>query len=153
MRRASRTRTARERARSAAGRPRTSSAAGSRAGRRARSRSIDHLEVDILERRGDDANAVDLLTRGDELAHDPRHVVAARVGEALRAGGSVDLDSALVAQVVRRAGRDDPTVVDDHDAVADELDLREQVRVEQYRDSALAQLLEQATHDTPPGGI
>ncbi len=43
--------------------------------------------------------------------------------------------------------RDDPAVEQDDDAVADELDLAEQVGVEEHRDAAPAQLLEQLAHD------
>ena len=44
-------------------------------------------------------------------------------------------------------------MVDDYDAVANALDLGEQVRVQQHRDPSPAQLLEQAAHDAPAGGI
>ena len=53
----------------------------------------------------------------------------------------------------RRARRDDLAAGDDRHAVADQLDLRQQVRVQQHRDAALAQVLEQLAHRPPPGRV
>src|SRR4051812_48583346 len=100
MPRARPTRRARERAASVRGRRRTSFDAGSRGGRRARWSSLDDLQVDVLEARGDDADAVELLARLDELAHDARHVLAARVGKAARSRRRLDLHPTLPAQLV-----------------------------------------------------
>src|SRR5262245_56165275 len=131
------------------GRPRTSSAAGSRGGRRARWRSIvDYFQVDVLEAGRDHAHGVDVLAGCDELADDARQVVPAGVAEPFRAGSGLDLHPALPPEVIRRAGRDHASMVDDDDVVADELDLREEVRVEEHRRPAPTQLLEQAAHDT-----
>src|SRR4051794_37794388 len=113
-------RTARGSTASARARPRTSCGAGSRAGRTARSSSLDDLQIDVLEARRDDADAVDRLALGDELADEPGHVVAACVGEAPRPGRDFDLDAALPAQLVGRPSRDDAPVVDDHDVIAHE---------------------------------
>ena len=44
-------------------------------------------------------------------------------------------------------------MVDDHDVIADELDLREEMRVQQHRGAARTQLLEQAAHDAAPGRV
>ena len=56
-------------------------------------------------------------------------------------------------QIVGPPGGDDPAVVDDHDVVAHQLDLREQVRVEQDGGAARAQLLEQRPDDAPAGRV
>ena len=53
----------------------------------------------------------------------------------------------------RAARRHQLAAVDDRDAVADELDLGEQVRVEQHRDAAAAQLDEQLAHVAPAGRV
>ena len=54
---------------------------------------------------------------------------------------------------MRRACRDKLAPEQDRDAVADELDLREQVRVEQHGDPAPTQLLEQQPDRAPTHGI
>jgi hypothetical protein len=43
--------------------------------------------------------------------------------------------------------------VQDHDAVADQLDLAQQVRVQQHRGSAVAQLFEQQAHGAAAGRV
>src|SRR2546425_12281459 len=116
---------------SARGRPQTSGGAGSPAGRRARSWSLDHFEVHVLECRGHHSYAEDFVAGRDELSHDARHVLTVRVWKAPRAVCGLDLDAPGTAKLVRRTRGDDPPVVDDHDTVADALDLGEQVRVEQ----------------------
>src|SRR5258706_307956 len=50
-------------------------------------------------------------------------------------------------------GRDDVAVEQDRDAVADELDLGKQVRVEEDGDAAALQVLEQQADDSPADGI
>jgi hypothetical protein len=55
----------------------------------------------------------------------------------------LNLDATRARQVLRPAGGNDPSAREDHDPVADELDLAEQVRVEQNADLTPAQLLEQ----------
>ena len=64
-----------------------------------------------------------------------------------------DLDTARPREVVRRAGGDDATLAQDRDAVAHELHLAEQVRVQQHRDAAPLQLLQNVAHGAPPGRI
>src|SRR5213594_2909166 len=81
----------------------TFAGAGSRGSRRARSSSFDGLKIDVLQRGANDADAVDLLARGDELADDPRHVLAPRGGKVLHAVARLDLHPALPAQLVRRS--------------------------------------------------
>src|SRR5205823_112732 len=52
-----------------------------------------------------------------------------------------------------RPSRHDLAAEQDDDAVTDELDLAQQVRVEQHGDAAPLQLLEQRPHGTPPNRI
>jgi hypothetical protein len=87
------------------------------------------------------------------LADDPRHVLAAGVGQAAHACGGLDLDAAGRGQVLRPALGHHPAAVDDHDPVADELDLAEQVRVQQHADPLLAQPDEQVAHRAPAARV
>jgi hypothetical protein len=111
--------------------------------RRSGSFPANCLEVRLLEGRGQDAHAVHLAAGGDELGHQPRHVLT---GGALVQPCSLvglDLDPAGAAERGRRALGHDGAAEQDHHAVADELDLAQQVRVEQHRGAAAPKLLEQ----------
>ena len=93
---------------SAARRRRTRAGAATRAARSPRrsgrrSSPADHLEVRVLERRAHDPDLVDVLARLDQLAHDPRDVLARGLRERARAAPGVDLDAARVRELRRRA--------------------------------------------------
>src|SRR5262249_53293688 len=57
------------------------------------------------------------------------------------------------AQLRRRSLFDDLPAQQDHDAVADKLDLAQQVRVQQYRGSPAPQFLEQQAYGAAPGRV
>ena len=80
---------------------------------------------------------------------------ARRPGVCIRSGPAVrlDLDTARPRKFSGRPGRHDLAAEQDDDAVTDELDLAQQVRVEQHGDAAPLQLLEQRPHGTPPNRI
>src|SRR5437870_2716054 len=78
-----------------------------------------------------------------ELLDEPWDVGARRPREGADAGRGLDLDAPGARELCRRPGRDDLTREQDRDAVADELDLGEQVRVQEDGDAAAAQALEQ----------
>ena len=73
--------------------------------------------------------------------------------EALRAGRRLDLDAVRARELVRAALGQQLAAVDDRDAVADLLDLAEQVGVQQHGDAAAAQLDEQVADDPPPDRV
>src|SRR5207245_11143544 len=106
----------------------------------------DLLEVDLFERRGQDADAVALPSGGDAVGDESRRVVSAGAGDRLDARVRLELDAARSRELRRRPGRDDLASEQDRHTVADELDLGEQVRVEENGDAAAAQLLEQQPH-------
>ena len=107
----------------------------------------------VLQRGGEHAHAEDVLAGVDQLAHDPRGVLAAGAGEDARAGARLHLHAARPGEVRGRARGHHLAVVDDRHAVAHELDLRQQVGVEQHADAALAQPFEQAAHRAAAGGV
>ena len=74
-------------------------------------------------------------------------------GNTARAAVEVDLHAARARERVRRALADRAAAGDDHDPVADELDLAEQMGVQQHGDPPLAQALEDAADEPAPGGI
>src|SRR4029450_2296611 len=82
----------------------------------------DGLEVRLLEGRRQDLHAVDAAAGGDEFGHQPRHVLPPPL-VALCSLVGLDLDSAGATQLGGRALCDDRSAVQDHDAVADQLDL------------------------------
>src|SRR4029079_18627676 len=140
---------------SAAGRLRTPSAAAPRAARtrrssgwRSRCFASDGLEVGVLKGRGKDTHAVDVAPGPDQLGDEPRHVLAGALVD-LRPLVRLDLDPARSAQLRRRALAYHLTAQQDHDAVADELDLAQQVRIEQDRGATALQLLQQLPHRAP----
>ena len=99
--------------------------------RRSRDLVPHGLEIRVLERRREDPDAVDLPARRDRFGNEPRRILP---------GGSLDrpcplvgleLDPARPRELGGRPGGDDLARAEDRDAVADELDLGEQVRVEQ----------------------
>ena len=65
----------------------------------------------------------------------------------------LDLDAARVRELGGRARRDHLAARDDRHAVAHQLDLGQQVRVQQHRDAARAQRLQQLAHRPPPGRV
>ena len=100
-----------------------------------------------------DAHAVDALARGDQRA---RRSAATSSRPASGNGASRPRGRPprrRPRQLVRRARRDGAAAGDDRDPVADELDLAEQVRVQQDRDAAAAQLLEELADDPPAGRV
>ena len=118
-------------------------------------RRLDRLEVRVLERAAHDAHAVDPLALARRAARrcagtssrpaSGNRRVAAVESRSPRRRAPRELVGAPSAIVRPRSMIDD--------AVADELDLAEQVRVQQHRDAAPAQLLEQAADGAPAGGI
>src|SRR6266540_6168907 len=121
--------------------------------RRSRCLAADRLEVDLLERRAEEANAVDALAGGDELRDEPRDVFAARSLVGADAACGLDLDAARLRQLRGRAGGDDASVEQDRDPVADELDLAQEVRVEEDRDAAVPEPLEQLAYGASPNRV
>src|SRR5439155_15876223 len=113
----------------------------------------DGLDVDLLQRRRADAHAVDLPAVTDELLHELRDVVAAGVAVYLGPSIRVDLDAARARELRGRSRSDDLAREQDHDAVADELDLAQQMRVQQHGDAAASKLLEQRADRPPADGI
>ena len=73
--------------------------------------------------------------------------------EHARAVRGLDLDAARPAQLLRRPGGDHLAAGDDRHAVAHQLDLRQQVRVQQHGHAAVAQVLEQPPHGAPAGRV
>ncbi len=115
--------------------------------------SPDRLQVGVLERGAQDPHLVHVLARRDEVAHDARRLFARGVREPPRPVRRLDLHPAVAAELARRARPDQLAASDDRHAVAHELDLRQQVRVEQHRDALATQVLEQPPHGAPPGGV
>ena len=91
------------------------------------------------------ADAVDLAAVGDQLGHDPG-ASSRPASEAPDALLRLDLDAPRAGQLVGAARRHDLALREDDDAVADELDLAQEMRVQEHRDAAPAQLLEQPAH-------
>src|SRR5687768_12995947 len=71
----------------------------------ARSSPAHHLEVGVLQRGADDADLVDVLARLDQLAHDPRDLVAAGLREVAHAAPGLDLHTARLRELRGRARR------------------------------------------------
>src|SRR5580765_7310828 len=109
----------------------------------------DRLQVDVLEGGREHADAVDLLALGNEAGDDRGHVVARGALEQTDAGRRLHLDTACARQIRWRSLGDESPPRDDRHAVADQLDLAQQVRVEQDGVAARPQLLEQYTDHAP----
>src|SRR3954447_147611 len=111
------------------------------------------LEIRVLQRGREDADAVDAPARRDRFRDETGRIVPR--GALDRAGPLVglELDSARPREGCGRAGGDDLAGAQDRDTVAHELDLREEVRVEQNGDTAVTHLLEQYADDSAPGRI
>src|SRR5581483_6727459 len=91
--------------------------------------------------------------RGDELLDEPRRVRAARALEQAHALVRLDLDPARAGELGGRPRGGDAPVEEDDDAIAHELDLAQQVRVEEHRDALRAQLLEKLPHGAAPDRV
>src|SRR5207237_3177918 len=118
--------TGRGTARSARARRRTPSCGRPPAGRSPRSPrrwsrglSSDRLEVDLLERRGQNARLVDALACADELFDDPGHVLTRARNDPAAAIG-LELDPPRLGELPRRACSDDLAGKEDDDPVADQ---------------------------------
>src|SRR5581483_3745193 len=105
------------------------------------------------ERRGEDADAEDLAARRDCLGDETRRILARRALDRARALVGLELDAARPRQLGGRPCGDDLATEQDRHAVAHELDLREQMRVEQYGDTAFAQILEQEPDGPAADGV
>ena len=113
----------------------------------------DGLEVDLLEGRLQNANAVDELAGGNQVGHDLGHVLATDAFVAPDAAVDVDLDAPRLREVCRSTLGDDAPAGEDDDAVADELDFAQKVRVEEDGDAASPELLEEAAYCAPAARI
>src|SRR5919204_5926325 len=104
---------------------------GKHASPRASSRLLaDRLEVDLLERRGEDAHTVDAPAGRDELLDEARHTLAVDVLVQPYPLVGLDLDAAWPGEVARRPLGDDAAAAENRHPVAYELDLAQQVRVQ-----------------------
>ncbi len=118
---------------------------------------VDQPEEPLLERCPARLDRVDPSAgrddRGDELRDPvggdrPDREPVAVVGQRAEAGetgpcrrvepGRVDPDRVLAEELLERAGRDDPSGIDDRDPVAHELDLGQEVRVQEDGRAAIA---------------
>ena len=90
----------------------------------------------------------------DHRQADQSHSVRLVEGGDQRSGVGPPVEHAARARELRgRARRDDLAGQQDRDAVADELDLGEQVRVEKHRDASPAELFEQQPDRAAPDRV
>ena len=113
---------------------------------------LHHFEVGLLEGGAEELHLVDALALVDEVGDEPRRVLPRGLGIEMAAAVGLDLDASGASQFVGRAFGDKAAAGDDRDAVADELDLAEQMRVEEDGDSSRAEVLEQPADGAAAGG-
>jgi hypothetical protein len=114
---------------------------------------LDRVEVDVLEGAAQHAHLVDGLAGRDEVGDDPRRVLTARAVEVPHAGCRLDLHPARARELVRATGGDHGAGGEDRHAVAHQLDLAEQMRVQQHGDAPPAELFQKLANDAPPHRI
>src|SRR4051794_23939323 len=83
------------------------------------------LEVDLLERRGEDAHAVDRVPGASQGGHDPGRVLPPSLRIELHALVGLDLDTPRARELRRSPGGHEGALRDDRHVVAHQLDLAE----------------------------